>query len=368
MRTLWITNIPSPSRVKFFNELGKTCELTVLFEMRGSPARHKSWLEIDCRNFAPIFMRSIRYSTHSAFTLEVIKHLRARKYDAIVITNFSSVTGVIAIAYLRAIGRPYYLESDGGSPSSGRIKSWIKKRTIWGAKGYLSASRESDRYFATYGADPGLLIRYPFTSVNAGQVLQKPPTPEQRRKAKSAIGISQPNMILSVGRFIRLKGIDVLIEAFSRQAPNVSLCIVGGTATEEYEHLVQAHQLQNVHFVEFQDPEDLEQYFMAADLFVLPTRRDAWGLVINEALARAVPVITTDRCVAGLEMVEPNDCGLVVPADDAAALADAIERLLRDTDLRALMAVQALRVSADYTIEEMAKRHEEILGGFTAHD
>ena len=59
------------------------------------------------------------------------------------------------------------------------------------------------------------------------------------------------------------------------------------------------NDLTNVHFVGFKTKEQLEDYYRAADLFVLPTREDIWGLVVAEAMAYGLGVITTNRCNAG---------------------------------------------------------------------
>lgn len=55
---------------------------------------------------------------------------------------------------------------------------------------------------------------------------------------------------------------------------------------------------------------------MAADIFVHPTREDIWGLVVNEAMAKGLPVITTDRCVAGLELIKNESVGRIVPVEN----------------------------------------------------
>ena len=100
------------------------------------------------------------------------------------------------------------------------------------------------------------------------------------------------------------------------------------------------------------------QFYRAADLFVLPTREDIWGLVVNEAMAFALPVITTDRCVAGLELVEDGVTGYIVPVGDDKALADKMNQALSGDC--AAMGAAALEKIRSYTIENMAKTHVEI--------
>ena len=92
---------------------------------------------------------------------------------------------------------------------------------------------------------------------------------------------------------------------------------------------------------------------------MLPTREDIWGLVINEAMAYGLPVITTDRCVAGLDLVEDGVNGYIVPVGDEKALAEKMNLALR-ADLQAMGAVSLEKIRP-YTIENMARSHVEIL-------
>lgn len=361
MRLLWLTNIPSPYRVDFFNELGRSLELTVLFERFDAADRDDSWQNFACKNFKPIFMRGIRYRVDSAVNIEVLKHVRDPNYDAVIITNFSSPTGALAITYLKMLRRPYFLESDGGFPSGSRLKSWVKRKVIGGASGYFSTSDVHDNYYRAYGAEAHQLIRYPFSSVRHEDLLEEPPSIANKLAAKRELGIRESRMVLTVGRFIHSKGFDVLLEACASLPEDTAVCIVGGDPTADYNRLVRDLGLAAVYFAEFKARSELTTYFLAADIFVLPTRGDAWGLVINEALAHGLPVITTDRCIAGLELVAKNFCGTIVPAGDSGALASAIGTVLEDEELRRRMQRSAISVGRNYTIERMAKRHEQVL-------
>ena len=79
---------------------------------------------------------------------------------------------------------------------------------------------------------------------------------------------------------------------------------------KEYINYISEHQLTNVFFFDFMNKELLFKYYQISDLFVLPTREDIWGLVINEAMANGLPIITTDKCVAGKELI--NDNGYII--------------------------------------------------------
>ena len=165
-------------------------------------------------------------------------------------------------------------------------------------------------------------------------------------------------MVLAIGQFIHRKGFDILLQAARDLDPDTGIYIVGGEATEEYLKLREQLNLQNVHFWGFQKKDRLARMYQAADLFVLPTREDIWGLVINEALAYGLPTITTDRCVAGLELIEDGVNGYVVPVEDAKALAEKIQAVLA-ADLPGMGAASLVKIRP-YTLENMAKVHAEI--------
>ena len=165
-------------------------------------------------------------------------------------------------------------------------------------------------------------------------------------------------MILSIGQFIHRKGFDILLQAAKQLPEDVKIHIVGGQPTQEYQELCRELGLTNICFDGFMKKQTLIRYYQASDLFVLPTREDIWGLVINEAMAYGLPVITTDRCVAGLDLVENGVNGYIVPVADVDALADSINTLF--TLDWTQMGERSLEKIRPYTIEAMAKCHLDV--------
>ncbi len=360
MKVLFLTNIPSPYRVDFFNELGKYCSLTVLFEKGFSDERDVSWKNYSFENFKGVFLKGKSIKTDSALCFDVIKHLKQNSYDKVVCTNFSTPTGMLAINYMRAKKIPYYLESDGGFAKNGKgFKEKLKKHFIKGAKGYFSTASEHDKYYLAYGATPDKLIRYPFTALKEQDVLKTLPKSEEKEALKKELFLKEEKIILSVGRFIYGKGFDVLINAAKNIPSNCGVYMVGGKPPIEYIEQKEKLGLQNVYFVDFKLKDELQKYYKAADVFVLPTRKDVWGLVINEAMAAGLPVITTNTCGAGVELIENGKNGFIVPAGSVEDLANAINKALTQPE----MGQNSLDKIKNYTIEQMAKRHIEIFKG-----
>lgn len=363
LKILWITNIPSPYRVDFFNELGMYCDLKVLFEKNKSSEREDNWGNSKFVNFDGIFMKGKSYSVDKAICLEVIKYIKNNNYDHIIVTDFASITGVIAIEYMKAHNISYCIESDGGFSKEGNgFKEKFKKHLIKGAKTYFSTANSSDNYYLTYGAKKENIYRYPFTSIHDMDILEKPNTRAEKEKIKNKLGIKEEKVILSVGQFIYRKGFDVLLHACQNLKDNIGVYIVGGDPKDEYLQLQKDLELKNVHFVKFKNKEALKEYYKAADVFVLPTREDIWGLVINEAMANGLPVVTTDKCIAGLELVKNGINGYIIPVNNSEELADKMNTVINNPCMCKIMAENNLKVIKNYTIKTMAQRHIEILG------
>ncbi|MFE3890702.1 glycosyltransferase family 4 protein [Priestia sp. YIM B13446] len=362
MKVLFTTNIPSPYRVDFFNELGRYCDLTVLFESKIDKSRDRNWIADKFSNFKAIFMKGIKIGEADAFCPEIIKFLSLKKFDVIVIGAYHTPSGMLAIQYMKIKNIPFILNTDGGiKKEDSGIKHKVKENFISAASGWLSTGRVTSDYLENYGAKKDKIYVYPFTSIKKVDILEKPLSLDGKIKIREKLNIREDKMILSVGQFVHRKGFDVLLKAGNKIDRNVGIYIVGGKPTAEYIKMQKDMNLTNVHFIDFMQKDELSNYFKAADLFVLPTREDIWGLVINEAMAYGLPVITTKKCVAGIEMVE-DYTGNLVEVDDANSLAEEIEKVLNDK--KVTNPEKCIEIAKQYSIENMAKRHYSIFTKF----
>lgn len=360
-RILYLTNYASPYRVHFFDELGKYAEVTVLFSDSVENVKHRNeaWFEQGQGGFHSVQLTGVASMGGENLCPDVLKWLK-KPYDHIIIGGYGCPTAVLAMHYLRLHRIPFSMEVDGGLiRQERRIKYLIKKRLVCMADRWLSTGRYTTDFLTHYGAKKDRVSVYPFSSLFEEDILPAAVTQEEKEGLRRELGIPQKRMILTVGQCIPRKGFDILLEAAKELPKDTAICIVGGEPTEEYLRLRQELGLEQVCFPGFQKKERLKSYYRAADLFVLPTREDIWGLVINEAMAYGLPVITTNRCVAGLELVEEGVNGYIVPVEDRHALAEAIGEALRG-DLQK-MGASSLEKIRPYTIENMAKTHMEIL-------
>lgn len=355
-KVLFITNIPAPYRIDFYNELGKSVDLTVLFEAKGASDQgiRFNW-NLDCiSNFKAVFL-SEGDIKERRIDWKIFKFLRKNLYDEIVVTNYSYFTEMAAIIYLKMHRIPYYMETDGGIiRNENALKRRYKRFLVSGAKGYFSPGNKSDEYLEFYGAPKSLISRYPFTSIWKKDIISQPLSKKEKQEKRKELKLSERNMVLGVGQFIHRKGWDILIKAASKI--NADIYIIGGIETQEYKQLIEDNHVDNVYFKGFLSKDEISLYMQAADLFVLPTREDIWGLVVNEALACGLPVVTTTRCVSGCELIENGKNGYLIAAENCGELQKAVNTVL-DNENEMRFAKNALSMIQDYTIENMADAH-----------
>ncbi len=184
-----------------------------------------------------------------------------------------------------------------------------------------------------------------------------------RAEVRGELRLSESTpLILAVGALHARKGFDLLLTAYARlrAETGAQLRIAGeGPERDALERLAREHQL---------DPDalllgardDVPDLLAAADVFAMPSRREGLGIAALEAMGHGCALVASG--VGGLgEAVVDGVTGLLVPPDDAGALADALERLLADADLRArLGSAGPARIDAHFRPERMVAAYEEL--------
>lgn len=360
-RVLFITNYPSPYRVNFYDEMGKHLDVTVLFADRVEQkvTRDAAWFEQSRGGFRMVQLKKRILTLQGRDLCTDVMQWVKKDFDAVVVCGYSSPTAVLAMLYMRLHKIPFYMEVDGGliRPDS-RIKYLIKKFLVTLPSFWISSGTFTTKYLTHYGADASRIFHYPFSSLWNRDIPEHVPAAEEKLQLRQKLGVTEKKMVISVSRFIASKRLDMLIHSGAALGKDVGIYIIGGEPTEEYLRIQKELNADNVHFVGFLKKDALAEYYRAADLFALPTRTDVWGLVINESMAQGLPVITTDRCVAGLELIRSGENGYITPVDDQDALDEAIRRTLEGNS--GAMGAAALETIRSYTIENMAKAHVEI--------
>ena len=357
MKVLYFTNIPAPYRMQFFNELGKYCNLTVMMESEYAGDLNADWLKrFKASNYEYIVLPRIGRTSKTRINYGYTKKILQEKYDIIVVGSYYSLSAMLFITFLRRHKIPYILNSDGGFvKEDNKITYAVKRYFISKAAAYITTGNLTTQYLTHYGACDRF-FNISFSSLTENDVADLGKQEYDKSYYRNKLGMGDGKVVLYAGQFIHRKGIDVLLNAIHAIKSPCVVYIVGGKPTDEYKAIVEKYDLNNVVFVGFQDKKGLVEYYRAADVFVLPTREDIWGLVVNEALGMGVPVVTTDRCIAGVELINGKN-GKIVPADDSAKLAIAIDEIIGDDTTYFDRCSEAMKSVQSYTIENMAREH-----------
>lgn len=187
----------------------------------------------------------------------------------------------------------------------------------------------------------------------------------QRNALREELGLKGTTFIY-VGRLWWGKGINYLLDAFEsvqRQSlDEVSLLLVGdGPEEARLRRICTERGIRNVVFAGFRQKPELPSFYAAADVFVFPTLGDPYGLVVDEAMACALPVISTSAAGEIRDRIEEGVNGYIVPPEDSATLVERMLQLVRNSDLRARMGEISAEKIQGHTPEKWAENFEHIV-------
>ncbi len=136
-------------------------------------------------------------------------------------------------------------------------------------------------------------------------------------------------VFLFCGQMIARKGVDLLLAAFAELGDAARLLLVGREADlPALLAPLPAAVRERCEYAGFRPPEELPRFFAKADIFVLPSRYDGWGVVVNQAIGAGLPVICSDMVGAGHDLVDDEVNGLKFRAGDAKSLTEKMKRFL----------------------------------------
>jgi D-inositol-3-phosphate glycosyltransferase len=310
------------------------------------------------------------------FTDRVIEHLRATGGADGVHANYW-LSGIAAHRIKHELDIPFVstfhtlarVKAEGGDPESG-WRDRVEAELINCADAIcVSCVEEEEQFRRLYGDPQGQI------EIIAPGVEHAFFAPGHQGGARAAIGVpADVPMILFVGRIQPLKGPDVAIRALHALGrPDALLLIVGGASGSDGDgEIERCHQLvdelglhDQIRFVEPQPHHILSSYYRAADVVVVPSRSESFGLVALEAAACGIPVVAS--AVGGLQsLVDHGDTGYLIPERDPNLFAAAIARILDDPLLAASMSVGAAQRASRYTWSLAAARLRRMYADLTS--
>lgn len=369
----FITNIPSPYRIPLFKELCKNDSYDFHFIFFNTTETGRDWIVNLPKNVSYEVLHSKPISLLSGkswdnkliyLDLSIRNVLKNNNFDLIINDGWSALANLYTYLYCKLKKIPFLLWA-GSIKSDLPSRYWYLKLVgkhlsqliIKGTDAYIAYGTLSKQLLIERGAQKDrVFIAYNTvdTTFFSGEAKR---LKEGKRNLKEELGLGNKRVILYVGQLITRKGVLYLLEAFrevKKEVTDSALLIVGsGELKEDLRKFVDNNGIQDVVFNGFIQKENLPKVYAMADLFVFPTLGDIWGLVLNEAMSAALPIITTSAAGASVDLVKDN--GFIIPPRDAKGLKDKMIEILKTDGLGWEMGRKSLEIIKDFSIEKSAK-------------
>jgi glycosyltransferase involved in cell wall biosynthesis len=183
-----------------------------------------------------------------------------------------------------------------------------------------------------------------------------------RKTARLNLGINEDKFIVgTIANFYSTKGLDVLIDTVAKLSPEIlnkiQIVLIGsGPQEKKLKLLTTTYNLEPFFIFAGQIP-NASSYLKALDIFVLPSRKEGFPLVLLEAMQAGLPIIATD---VGGNKEALGDAGVIVPSGNGEILAEALENLINNPDHRNRLAEKARERSKIFTLEKLFSETENI--------
>ena len=369
LRLVYWNNIPTPYMVDRFNALADrdTYEFEAWFSARTEPGR--SWaVDESTWRFPYRYLHGVGMGQ---FRLELPIRLLGAKRPDVLVSLYASPSYVIGstLARFRGTRIAYWVEVtfDAWTPRR-RWKEALKRWLFPRAHGILTPGGDGRAFAERYGAPRGRIHRVPHAiDVDRFRVGAEDARPD-RAALRERLGLEGCTFIY-VGRLWEHgKGLGHLIDAFAAIATGdtrpLSLLLVGdGPDESRLRRRARAEGVGDaVKFAGFVPSAELPRYYAASDVFVFPTIGDPYGLVLDEAMAASLPVISTSAAGELGERVQHGHNGLLVPPADTAALAEAMLQMASDSAKRVAMGQESAGNVRGRTPEAWAQALEGAIG------
>ena len=292
----------------------------------------------------------------------IIKELKEKKYDALISHGYTALTYWLAFLGCWLTRTPLILKGESDlSRKSSAIKKIFKriilKPLFRRASAFLYSYNLNKEFFRFYGAQEEKLFFCPSAVDNNFFRECYEDLKSKKAQIKKDLGIkntSLPN-VLFVGKFIpRKRAVDIL-EAAKLLSGKVdfNILLVGdGREKEKLIDFVKKNDLDNVYFAGFKNQTELPKFYSIADVFVLPSEYDPSPKALNEAMNFELPAIVSDGVKTAPDLVLNGNCGFVYPRGDVSKLAENIQKILTDNQLRLEFGKNALSVVSKWSFGE----------------
>ncbi|HEY2038055.1 MAG TPA: glycosyltransferase family 4 protein [Edaphobacter sp.] len=320
--------------------------------------------------FLPVLRDNARVTPITPMNYGIARRLQGEQggpaFDVLWVHGYASVNALHGITAANGLGIPVLV----------RAESWLGDRQRSGAKlaakrlffrtlsqmidGVMPIGTLNAEYWRYYLGEDFPLFLMPYAVDNEFFQKRSAEAAPRREELRRELNLSPDRpVILFASKLQQRKRTDDLLEAYKRlsPAPGVEphpyLVIVGdGEQRQTLEHQARQSGLESIRFCGFKNQSELPRYFDLATVFVLPSRHEPWGLIVNEVMNAGRAVIVSDEVGCQRDLITDGVEGAIFPAGNVEALADALRRTLATPETAIEMGRRGLERISKWGYEE----------------
>jgi glycosyltransferase involved in cell wall biosynthesis len=365
-RLVLLTEIIAPYRIPVFNALAghKDLDLHVIF-LAETDQRLRQWhVYKDEIRFSYQVLPSWRWRLGEHNLLvnrRVASALRNASPHVIICGGYNYPASWQALRWAQRHGVEFVLWSESNRQDARR--GWapielLKSYFLRHCDRFVVPGKSSSNYLQSLGCGPASITTAPNAVDNHWFAARAEQTRAHAMQFREKVNLPS-RFILFTGRLVPEKGPFDLLDAYAKLESSlrseVGLVFAGdGVSRQALTETAKRISPGTVVFPGFAQRDDLAGLYALADVLVLPTHSDPWGLVVNEAMACGLPIIVTDVAGCSADLVENGWSGYVVPAQDSTKLSFAMNSMLTNSGLRQQMGTHSLERIRNYSPEACA--------------
>ena len=361
LRLVILTEIISPYRIPLFNALARNPEvdLHVIFLAETDPTLRQWRVYTEEIRFSHQVLRSWRKQVgpYNVLLNRGVGHaLDAASPNAILCGGYNYVAYWQTLLWAKSHKVPFLLWSESNQYELRRghaLVEFLKSEFISRCDAFVVPGLWAQEYLRILKVKDELI----FTAPNAvdNELFGDAAAKARRNSADCRRDLGLPERyFLFVGRLVREKGVFELVSAYAKLdekiRSQISLVFVGdGVCREQLQREAASISPGRIQFAGFAHREQLAAYYALAEMLILPTYTDTWGLVVNEAMACGLPIILSRAAGCGPDLVKENWNGLFVPPRDVSSLIVAMMALATQPDLREMMGKNSFQLVSQFS-------------------
>jgi glycosyltransferase involved in cell wall biosynthesis len=285
-------------------------------------------------------------------------------FDALVVHGHTPAATLVAVAAAKWAGLPVFARAETHlGLSRGPFKRLVRKplmRAFYRSlSGVLAIGSANADFYRAIGMPEERIFWMPYTVDNARFSESSQLSNEQRSEVRATLGVTDDDpIVLYAAKLQARKRPDDLLRAAVRlkdRGVRFHVAMVGsGEMTAELVNLATRLKLENVHFHGFANQSLLPKIYGAADVFVLPSENEPWGLAINEAMCAGLPIVASAEVGCVSDLVQAGVNGQTFAAGDVDSLANALHSILADSETRYRMSAASRAIISRWSYAECA--------------